>query len=184
MTIWQWVAWVVCSVALVGISWRTLGNVRSHGFYRFWAWEVMLVLLILNAPFWLTGLGQWSQHLSWLLLGLSLLVLFAGMYQMRRYGQAGTQREDAQLFAFERTSQLVTAGIFRYIRHPMYGSLVLLAWGIACKRIDTLTVLLALLSSALLWCAARREEHECLAYFGQAYRDYMARSRMFVPFLF
>jgi len=181
VTIWQWVAFVTISAVLVGISWRTLGNPRSHGFYRFFAWEAMAVMLVLNAPSWFGDRGEWNQRISWVLLSLSLLVLFAGVYQMRRFGRAGEQRQDDELFAFERTSQLVTGGIFRYIRHPMYCSLLLLAWGIAFKRVDAPIVLLAVLSSVLLWCSARCEERECLAYFGEAYRDYMKRSWMFVP---
>ncbi|HIQ43822.1 MAG TPA: isoprenylcysteine carboxylmethyltransferase family protein [Pseudomonas oleovorans] len=184
MTIWQVVAFVILSAVLLGISWRTLGNPRSHGFYRFLAWEVMLVMLLCNAPYWFGDRGELHQQVAWVLLSLSLLVLFAGVYQMRRFGRAGEQRQDDELFAFERTSRLVTGGVFRYIRHPMYCSLLLLAWGIACKRIDAMILLLASLSSVLLWCAARCEERECLAYFGQPYRDYMRRSRMFVPFVF
>lgn len=184
MTIWQWLAFGTISAVLVGISWRTLGNPRSHGFYRFLAWEAMAVMLVLNAESWFGDRGEWNQRIAWVVLSLSLLVLFAGIYQMRRFGNAGTQRQDEELFAFERTSQLVTGGIFHYIRHPMYCSLLLLAWGIAFKRIDALIVLLALLSSVLLWCSARCEERECLAYFGDAYRDYMARTRMFVPYVF
>ncbi|QNH06174.1 DUF1295 domain-containing protein [Pseudomonas sp. B11D7D] len=181
MTMWQWLAFVTISAILVGISWRTLGNVRSHGFYRFLAWEAMLVMLVLNASSWFGDRSELNQRIAWVLLSLSLAVLFAGIYQMRRFGQAGEQRQDDELFAFERTSQLVTGGIFRYIRHPMYCSLLLLAWGIAFKRIDALIVLLALLSSVLLWCSARCEERECLVYFGEAYREYMRRSWMFVP---
>ena len=30
---------------------------------------------------------------------------------------------------------------------------------------------------------ALREEQECLAHFGEAYQDYMRRTRRFVPFL-
>jgi protein-S-isoprenylcysteine O-methyltransferase Ste14 len=178
---WQWLAFVTISAILVGISWRTLGNVRSHGFYRFLAWEAMLVMLVLNASSWFGDRSELNQRIAWVLLSLSLAVLFAGIYQMRRFGQAGEQRQDDELFAFERTSQLVTGGIFRYIRHPMYCSLLLLAWGIAFKRIDVLIVLLAVLSSVLLWCSARCEERECMAYFGDAYRQYMGRSWMFLP---
>jgi protein-S-isoprenylcysteine O-methyltransferase Ste14 len=184
VTIWQWVAFVTISAALVGISWRTLGNPRSHGFYRFLAWEAMAVMLVLNASSWFGDRAELNQRIAWVLLSLSLLVLFAGIYQMRRFGKAGAQRQDEELFAFERTSQLVTGGIFHYIRHPMYCSLLLLAWGIAFKRMDALILSLALLSSVLLWCSARCEERECLAYFGEAYRDYMARTRMFVPYVF
>src|SRR5690606_19452906 len=52
MVWWQMAGLVLGSLALLGVSWRTLKNLRSHGFYRFLAWEVMLLLLVLNAPVW------------------------------------------------------------------------------------------------------------------------------------
>lgn len=184
MAIGQWWLLGLGSAVLLGISWRALGNWRSHGFYRFWAWEAIWLMLLLNAPYWFGDWGDWQQQMAWLLLGLSLGLLFAGIYQMRRFGQAGSQRQDSELFAFERTSQLVTSGIFAYIRHPMYGSLLLLAWGIAFKRLDTLMLALTGFASVMLWLTARCEEHECMAYFGDVYRQYMGRSKMFVPFVF
>ena len=183
MEVWQLLVFVGLSSVLTALSWRSLGNPRSHGFYRYIAWELMAVLLVLNVPFWLENRDAMHQQVSWLLLTASLAVLFAGIYQMRRFGRAGERRQDDELFAFERTSALVTSGIFRYIRHPMYCSLLLLAWGIACKQPSSVTLLLAVLSSVALWLAARCEERECLAYFGDAYRDYMARTRMFIPFV-
>ncbi|MBC9249036.1 isoprenylcysteine carboxyl methyltransferase [Pseudomonas alcaligenes] len=180
----QAVAFVLGSLALLGVSWRALRNPQAHGFYRFFAWEAMLALLVLNAPVWFVDRYALHQRVSWLLLFTSLLALFLGLYQLRRFGRATAQRQDTELYAFERTSQLVTSGIYRYIRHPLYCSLLLLAWGIACKQLNGLTLALGLLSSLLLFAAARRDEAECLAYFGEAYRDYMARSKRFIPFLF
>lgn len=181
---WSWVVFFIVSISLAGISWRTLFNPGSHGFYRFLAWEAMLLMLVLNGSFWFVESTALAQRVSWLLLTLSVLVLCAGVYQMRCFGQAGTERKDSALFAFERTSKLVTGGVFRFIRHPMYCSLLLLTWGIAFKHIDIFIVLLALFSSLLLWCSARCEERECLAYFGDEYRAYMVRSRMFIPLIF
>ena len=74
--------------------------------------------------------------------------------------------------------------VYRFIRHPLFCSLLLLTWGIACKDLHLGTLVLALLASALLYLAARRDEAECLAYFGEDYRAYMGRSRMFIPWLF
>ena len=42
----QWLAFALGSAALIGISWRVLRRPQSHGFYRFFAWEVMLALLV------------------------------------------------------------------------------------------------------------------------------------------
>lgn len=179
----QGVGLLLGSLLLIGISWRSLRRPGSHGFYRFFAWEAILALLVLNAPVWFVDRFAPPQLFSWALLFTSLAVLFSGLHQLRRVGRPDGQRTDAELFAFERTSQLVSSGIFRYIRHPLYCSLLLLAWGICWKQATGLTVGLALLASLMLYLTAKRDEAECLEYFGDAYTDYMQRSRMFVPFV-
>ncbi|WP_454256384.1 methyltransferase family protein [Pseudomonas sp. Marseille-Q8238] len=185
MVWWQGLLFVVGSAVFVGISWEALRRPHSHGFYRFFAWELMLALLVLNAPVWFVDRYALHQEVSWVLLFLSLLVLLLGAYQLRRYGRPDAQqRDDAELFTFERTSQLVTGGIYRFIRHPLFCSLQLLTWGIACKQLNLLSIVLAVGASVLLYLAAKRDEAECLEYFGEAYRAYMRRSRMFVPFIF
>ncbi|MHA6492174.1 methyltransferase family protein [Pseudomonas borbori] len=172
------------TVVLAGISWRSLRQPNSHGFYRFFAWEAILALLVLNTPVWFVDRFAPHQLCSWALLFSSLAVLFLGVHQLRRAGRPDGQREGAELFAFERTSQLVSSGIFRYIRHPLYCSLLLLAWGICCKQVSALTVGLALFASLMLYLTAKRDEAECLAYFGDAYAAYRQRSWMFIPWLF
>jgi protein-S-isoprenylcysteine O-methyltransferase Ste14 len=180
----QILGFVLGTLVLMALSWQALRRPRSHGFYRFFAWEAILALLVLNGPYWFVERFALHQRLSWLLLFASLLVLFAGLYQLRLMGRPDGQRADAELFAFERTSRLVSSGIYRFIRHPLYASLLLLAWGVACKQPNGLSLILALLASLLLWLTAKRDEAECLAYFGEAYRDYMRRSRMFIPWVF
>lgn len=180
----QGLAFVLGTLMLLALSWRAVRSPQSHGFYRFFAWEAILGLLVLNGPVWFVDRYALHQRLSWLLLFASLLLLFAGLYQLRRMGRPDGQRTDAELFAFERTSQLVTSGIFRLIRHPLYASLLLLAWGVACKQPNGMSLVLALLASLALWLTAKRDEAECLLQFGEAYRDYMQRSKMFIPWLF
>lgn len=172
------------TLMLLALSWQALRRPQSHGFYRFFAWEAILLLLVLNGPLWFVERFAVHQLASWALLFASLLVLFPGLYQLRRMGRPDQQRTDAELFAFERTSQLVTSGIFSYIRHPLYASLLLLAWGLACKQPNGLSLVLALLASLALWLTAKRDEAECLQQFGEAYRRYMQRSKMFIPAVF
>ena len=176
-------AFALGTLVLVALSWRALQRPKSHGFYRFFAWEAILALLVLNGPQWFVDRFSAHQLVSWGLLFASLLVLFPGLYQLRRMGRPNEQRTDAELFAFERTSQLVTSGIYSHIRHPLYASLILLAWGLACKQPNGLSLVLSLLASLTLWLTAKRDEAECLQQFGEAYRDYMQRSRMFIPWV-
>lgn len=176
---------IVGALLLTWISWRALSHAKTHGFYRLLAWQGILALLVLNMPVWFDNRYALHQLCSWLALFSSLLILFAGMYQLRRAGQAdGTVRADSELFAFEQTTQVVDSGIYRWIRHPLYCSLLLLTWGIALKQLTPLTILIAVFSSVCLYLTARQDERECVTYFGPVYRDYMLRSRMFIPYVF
>jgi protein-S-isoprenylcysteine O-methyltransferase Ste14 len=94
-----------------------------------------------------------------------------------------TQREDPSLYQFEKTSELVTTGIFRYIRHPMYSSLLFLTWAIWLKKPVLPGIIIALASSILLFLTALADEKECKVWFGDTYVEYMRRTKRFIPFL-
>ena len=169
---------------LTWVSRHALRNPRAHGFYRFFAWECMLAMLVLNYRFWHTDMFSPRQLVSWGLLGISVgLAIHSVVLLKRKGGHAGPNRAETELFAFEKTSHLVTDGIYRYIRHPMYAALLYLAWGIYLKNTTVLTTVLVLLASVFLWFTALRDETECRAYFGPLYDDYKRRSKRFVPFL-
>ncbi|MCU1717871.1 methyltransferase family protein [Pseudomonas sp. 5P_3.1_Bac2] len=177
-------AFVLGTLLLLALSWQALRRPQSHGFYRFFAWEAILVLLVFNGPYWFVERYSAHQLASWALLFASLLVLVPGVYQLRRAGKPNDQRNDAELFAFERTSQLVTSGVFSHIRHPLYASLLLLAWGVAFKQPNGLSWTLAGIATVALYLTAKFDEAECLQQFGDAYSEYMQRSKMFVPWMF
>lgn len=175
---------VLGSLILAWLSRAALRQPRAHGFARFFAWEAILALLVLNGPVWFDDRFAPHQLISWVLLYTSIGVLIAGLYLLRRVGRPGQARADAELFAFEKTSTLVTVGIFKYIRHPMYSSLLLLAWGVFFKQPGLVGLLCAIAATLCLWLTAQRDEQECLAYFGDDYRRYMQRSKRFIPFVF
>lgn len=157
----------------------------SHGFYRFFAWECIVALFILNVLVWFQAPLAWYQIISWILLIGSLVPLLFGVRTLTRRGQPAAQREgEPQLLAFEKTTALVTSGIYGYIRHPLYSSLLFLTWGIFFKAPNGWTGVLAVAATAFLYLTATADEAECLRYFGSAYRDYMAKTRRFVPYFF
>jgi protein-S-isoprenylcysteine O-methyltransferase Ste14 len=185
MMIWKIVVFVVVSSVLVYISRSSLRVPHSHGFYRFFAWELILALFLLNVDAWFQAPFSWHQLISWFLLILSLLILVFGIHSLRSRGKPSRQREgEPQLLAFEKTSTLVTTGIYRYIRHPLYSSLLLLAWGIFFKAPSGLGLVLALGATVFLVLTARADEAECTSYFGSDYQEYMKRTRMFIPNVF
>lgn len=174
----------LASAGLIYVSRVSLRRPHSHGFWRFWAWEAIAALVLLNAPAWFRDPLAWHQLISWALLILSLVPLAFGLRQLRRARHAAQARQEAGLLAFEKTAELVTAGIFRTIRHPMYSSLLLLAWGVFWKAPSWPGAGLAAVATACLVATARAEERENLRFFGPAYATYMRQTRMFIPFVF
>lgn len=175
---------LIGSVALVALSWRPLRSQQAHGFFRFFAWEAILLLFALNLIYWIVQPFAWWQIIAWTLLIFSLALLIPALRLLKRAGQQDSTREGESLYEFEKTSKLVTVGLYGYIRHPLYSSLLFLAWGIFFKHPDWIAGALALVATAFLWLTARREEAENLDYFGPEYAAYMRRTRMFIPFLF
>lgn len=175
----------VLSLLLAAISWRSLRRPRSHGFSRFFAWEAILALLVMNAPYWFKNPFSWHQIGAWSLLAVSVLPLVHGVRALRTQGRPSRQREgDASLLAFEKTTSLVTTSVYRYIRHPLYSSLLLLAWGIFLKSPSWRGVALASAATLFLFTTAKADEAECIGFFGNDYRTYMQHTKMFIPYIF
>jgi protein-S-isoprenylcysteine O-methyltransferase Ste14 len=180
----QWIFLLAGSLVLLWISRRPLINPGCHGFYRFFALEATIVLLALNGPYWFVDRFSPPQLVSWGLLFVALYFLLDGMRLLRRRGQLDPSRRDPTLLGFERTRHLVTEGLYGRIRHPLYASVILLAWGLYLKAPSTPAAMLAAIATGFMVLTARVEERECLDHFRDAYRDYMARTRMFLPWMF
>ena len=66
----------------------------------------------------------------------------------------------------------------------VWASLLFAAWGTFLKTVTPSTMVLVGLATAALVATAKAEEVATIRQFGQAYRAYMARTRIFIPFLF
>jgi protein-S-isoprenylcysteine O-methyltransferase Ste14 len=98
-------------------------------------------------------------------------------------GKPGKNRDEKTLYQFEKTTELIDTGIFRYIRHPLYSSLIFLTWGIFLKNATADLLIIALLSTISLYFTAIFDEKECIQFFGEKYIEYKKRSKMFIPFI-
>jgi protein-S-isoprenylcysteine O-methyltransferase Ste14 len=178
-------AFIIISACLIYISRASLRGPRSHAFYRFFAWEFIVALCLLNLDVWFHNPASWHQLLSWFLLLISFIPFTFGVHSLTTKGRAVEHRhDDGQLLSFEKTTNLVTTGIYHYIRHPLYSSLLLLAWGIFFKSVTWPGALLVLAATWSLRATAKADEAECIRFFGAPYQAYMKRTKMFVPFLF
>jgi protein-S-isoprenylcysteine O-methyltransferase Ste14 len=176
------IAFLILSIPVVIFSWRSLSRLTNHGFYRFLAWECILWLAVNNIPYWFRDPFCFRQIVSWILLFYCIFPATAGAILMKKIGKPD-QNRDGSLYTFEKTTELVDSGIFKTIRHPLYSSLLFLTWGIFLKHVTLFSLIFVLLSTAFLFATALMEEKENIAFFGEKYKAYMKRTKMFVPFV-
>lgn len=174
---------IVATAVLAYISRASLRVPESHGFYRFLAWELMLVMVVMNMDGWYDAPPSLEQTICGILMGASLLLAITSYLALHLYGQQDDGRDDAPLLKFEKTTVLVKRGIYRHIRHPMYSSLILLDWGLFFKQPTWWSGGIATVACILMVMAALAEEKENIRYFGAQYREYMGSTLRFFPFL-
>ncbi|WP_083189856.1 methyltransferase family protein [Orenia metallireducens] len=99
--------------------------------------------------------------------GLGLVIMAIGWWQIHR-GQG----------------ELVTDGIYRYVRHPQYLGIFMLTIGMMIQwpTLSTFIMLPILLYS--YYKLAKREEAVVLEEFGEEYEDYMRKTPAFFPVRF
>jgi len=169
-------AFILVSILITWYSIPSLKQPRSHGFFRFFAWEIILGLILLNLHGWFAEPFAWHQIVSWIMLVASLFLVVDGVLLLRLTG-----RPQGSL---EATTHLVRQGIYHYIRHPLYASLLFLAWGTFFKSPSLLDGCLASVATAFLHATGRADEAECVERFGEEYAEYMKHTRMFIPFIY
>lgn len=171
---------IIFSVATIGIIcfswWLSIKEHRYHGIARFFAFESILILFLLNYKHWFENPFSIHQIISWILLVISLFPALYGFYLLHKIGKP----KDIN---FENTTKLVVQGIYKYIRHPLYCSLLLLGLGIFFKKPSIIGVGFALINIIALIITAKVEEKEMIAKFGSEYAEYMKKTKMFVPFV-
>src|SRR3990170_3185349 len=142
---------------------RYLTRPGRHEFWRLWAFVGLLGLVCLSARSWFVDAAPPGQLVSWILLVLSAGLAAVAGRQLR----AGGRPERG----IEPTTILVTEGIYRHLRHPLYLSLLLLAAGVWLKSASWASTAAAVGTALAIGQTARAEERELEAQFGEAYKE-------------
>ena len=172
------------TIFLVYISRKALFSIKEHGFYRFFAFECCFCLILLNVSYWVTNPFSLLQIFSWIFLITSGYLILSSIQTLKKSGGSGEREIRSANFKFEDTVNLVSGGVYKYIRHPMYSSVLFLCIGALLKNISALSALSAALTIIFLFLTAKTEESENIKFFGSSYSEYMKGTKMFIPFIF
>lgn len=169
-------ALITGTVVILLFSWfLSIRYKRYHGIARFFAFESIFILFLMNYKVWFDDPFSLLQVISWILLILSLYAVITGFLLLKRKGKPSAN--------FENTSLLVRSGIYGYIRHPLYLSVFLLGTGIMLKDPHPVQLVLGFINLVAIWITSRIEEKEMIAKFGEEYKIYMKETKMFIPFI-
>jgi protein-S-isoprenylcysteine O-methyltransferase Ste14 len=171
------VLFIAGTVCIAAFTWRfSVKAGRYHGVYRFFSFECILILLLLQWRVWFDDPLSWHQIISWMMLAGSIVPAVEGFRLLRAVGKPEGQ--------FEATTHLVVEGMYRTIRHPLYASLMLLGLGIFFKQMTWPGAILTLVNGLAVFGTAKQEEREMIVKFGLEYLNYMKHSKMFIPYVF
>ena len=85
------------------------------------------------------------------------------------------------LYHAQRAHRLATAGPYARIRHPQYVGFVLIMFGFLVQWPTLVTLIMFPILVTMYALLVRREEAESEVAFGDAWRDYAARTPRFIP---
>ncbi len=169
-------ALLIGTVIIILFSWSfSIKHKRYHGIPRFFAFESIYLLVLLNINVWFHDPFSLNQIISWILLILSAYFALAGFFLLKRKGKSSQ--------SFENTTVLVKSGVYSLIRHPLYFSLFLLGTGILMKDPTPFGLALGGINLVAVWLTSLTEEKEMIDRFGEPYKEYMKETKMFIPFI-
>jgi protein-S-isoprenylcysteine O-methyltransferase Ste14 len=143
-------------------------------------WGILLVMLAYSLlwqnSFWARPLSEWRIAISTIFLGLAALLSWTGARALGRHW-----RIDAGL---SKDHELVRSGPYRFVRHPIYTSMLCLLLGTGFL----VTPLLLLLLSVVLFTIGteirvRIEDSLLASNFGQQFQEYKRGVPAYIPFL-
>jgi protein-S-isoprenylcysteine O-methyltransferase Ste14 len=145
---------------------------------------IALLLPVLILPVILIDIEIYRISMPWLLLTFTgqifaIALLVVGLKQTGISAFAGVR----QLFTPEDVEppRLVTNGLYRYVRHPLYTAGLLFIWLIPVMTWNLLALNIGL--TAYIIIGAHFEERKLLREFGNDYLEYKQQTPMLIPLL-
>jgi protein-S-isoprenylcysteine O-methyltransferase Ste14 len=155
-------------------------GIKLYLWLRRLAFPVIQIILFLQLLDW--QLFPFSKELFITqVIGFVLVLIGIGMAITARK-ELGINWVPGAEYQIKNKQELVTTGIYKYIRHPIYFSAVLSFTGGELVAQSYLVIIGFVFLIRGYW-QARLEEELLVKHFGSEYKNYIKRSKMFIPLL-
>ncbi|NID14037.1 methyltransferase family protein [Luteibacter yeojuensis] len=178
-------------VLLAWWLWSARGN-KTVARGEPWMTRLLLYWLPLALAFVLLGPGEWYGR-NWLREGIvphtapvfavALLIVAAGV-ALACWSRYLLGRNWSSVVQIKQDHELIEAGPYRYIRHPIYTGILMAFVGTAIQVGDVRGIFAILIVFASFWRKLRMEERMLGETFGEVYAAYKERTSALVPRVF
>lgn len=150
-------------------------SARSWSYTAF-SWSLTAILIL--QPILLSG---WSLSFrgDWLFFVAGVVVSLGGL-GLNRWGRTHLGKFFVESTEIQHDHRLITTGPYRYMRHPIYTSLMMIATGLLLANPSVLMLFACIYAYVDFSLAARRDE-KLLKEELPGYSDYMTRTPRFLP---
>lgn len=115
---------------------------------------------------------------------LGFLLVLAGTYiTVWARITIGTNWAHAAEYQIKKDHELVTNGVYSFIRHPIYAGMFFSVLGAELVAGSYLFFFFLITLPIPAYLQAKKEEELLTGYFGEAYKTYMKKTKMFLPYI-
>ena len=181
LLLWGVVHSLLASLTFKALLADTIGKSMMRGyrlFYNAFSFLTFLPILYLVRTLPDAPLYSVPAPISYVMLvgqGLGLILLIVGVLQTDTLSFIGL----SQLFTEEKSSALVTKGLYRLVRHPLYTAGLMVLWLSPTVSVNSFTLYIG--ATVYILVGAYFEERKLLREFGQAYAEYKSKTPMLIP---
>ena len=139
---------------------------------QFCLFVLFAILILLPHP----GVQDWPK---WVLILGDILLISGGLSTLVAILQLGDS-----LTAYptpKSNAALRTHGLYRWVRHPIYGGILLCTLGISLNEASLLLLGITLLLGILFYYKSKYEEKGLIQYYGASYLEYRKTRGRFFP---
>jgi len=187
-----WAAWGALHSLLISPTWMAVFSRRfpwACPYYRL-AYNGLAAATLLPLLFFKHSLAgevllAWAGPLALVRWGLLLAAAWLAWAGAREYDLGWVSglaqlRSGCTYASGPYAAELRTTGILRHVRHPWYGSALLLLWA-HTREFDAANLVTSAVLTLYVLVGARLEEQKLIRVHGQEYHEYRARTPMFFP---